>query len=86
MYFFKEKIVVLHFCRLRTPHRDPALLLQGSSIQVKGHHKILGITFDNKLLWKHHIDDLATKCKKALNVIKCLSNISFSHKSSSLYI
>nr|CAH7714084.1 unnamed protein product [Callosobruchus chinensis] len=63
----------MHSCRLTTSHRDPALLLQGSSIQVKVHHKILDITFDDKLLWKHHIEDLATKCKKALNVIKCLS-------------
>nr|CAH7754434.1 unnamed protein product [Callosobruchus chinensis] len=51
------------------------LLLQGTAIQVKEHHRILGIIFVRKLLRRQHIEDLALKCKKALNIFKCLSNI-----------
>ncbi|VEN59103.1 unnamed protein product, partial [Callosobruchus maculatus] len=66
---------IIHFCRLRKPHREPLLKLKDWNIQVLTEHRILGVIFDSKLRWKAHINDVAVRCKKALNIIRCMSNL-----------
>lgn len=34
--------------------------------------KYLGIWFDTKLKWKIHIENVVKKCKRILNVVRCL--------------
>nr|CAH7738809.1 unnamed protein product [Callosobruchus chinensis] len=68
------KTAGMHFCRLRTPHSEPNLTLQGQDISFKDSVKLLGITLDPKLHWKQHIDALTNRCRKILNLIRCMSN------------
>ena len=35
--------------------------------------RFLGVWFDEKLTWNEHIDKITTKCKKTLNVMRCLT-------------
>ena len=72
--FSKTKTVAVHFCQLRTPHLDPELRLDGDIIQVVEETKFLGLTFDHKLSFLPHILSLKSKCLKALDIIKVLSN------------
>lgn len=73
--FSASKTRCVHFCRLRKPHNDPHLLLKGSQILNVDAIKFLGLTFDRKLRWKQHVSDLAVRCQKGINLIRCLSNI-----------
>ena len=52
---------------------DPITLkIKDKTINIKNKFKFLGLTFDNKLTWKHHIDELETKSKQTLNIMKSL--------------
>nr|CAI5838704.1 unnamed protein product [Callosobruchus analis] len=44
-------------------------------IAVKPTAKLLGVVFDCKLNWKNHIDHLVIRCRKVLNLIKCMARI-----------
>ena len=71
--FSSSKTACVHFCRLRRPHREPQIYLKETAIQCLPEIKFLGIIFDSKLTWSPHIESVIVKCKKALNIIKCLS-------------
>ncbi|KAG5897365.1 hypothetical protein JTB14_030247 [Gonioctena quinquepunctata] len=75
--FSPNKTKCMHFCRLRKPHNEPSLTLYGNILEVVPYFKFLGVTLDQKLHWKEHIDMLATKCKKNMNIMKAVSNISW---------
>ena len=70
-----EKSVCVHFCRLRLPHPEPVLSLNGNAIPVAEHAKLLGVTFDSRLRWRIHIADVVRRCQGGLNVLRCLANI-----------
>jgi hypothetical protein len=40
---------------------------------VKNTHKILGITFENRLTWKAHITEAKAKAAKTMNVLRSLA-------------
>jgi hypothetical protein len=44
--------------------------LNGHSLEIKNTHKILGPTFDNRLTWKTHIDEVRSKCIKKKELAK----------------
>nr|CAH7730051.1 unnamed protein product [Callosobruchus chinensis] len=73
--FSPTKTCCVHFCRLRSVHVDPHLTLNGHYIAVRPTVKLLGIVFDCKLNWKDHIDHLVIRCRKVLNLIKCMARI-----------
>ena len=75
--FSSEKTMVVRFHRKRGTQPEPTLTLNGNPITVKDRAKYLGLTFDERLTWKLHIDDLKTKCHKAMNLLKCLSRKSW---------
>jgi hypothetical protein len=54
-------------------HPDPQIRLNGQILQVKNTHKILGITFDNRLTWKAHITEAKAKAAKRMNVVRKLA-------------
>ena len=66
--FSKSKTQCVHFCQLRKQHDDTVLHLYGSPIPVVEESKFLGILFDRKLSYIHHIKYLKAKCLKALNL------------------
>ena len=55
----------------------PRLWLRGELIQYKKELKFLGITFDQGLTFKAHIEEIVTRCKKRLNLIKALKGKSW---------
>jgi hypothetical protein len=44
--------------------------LYGQILEVKNTHKILGITFDNRLTWKAHTTEAKAKAAKRMNVLE----------------
>ena len=54
--FSLAKTSCMHFCRLRRPHYDPLLYLNGGNIKCAETFKFLGLNFDAKLNWLHHVD------------------------------
>ena len=75
--FSKTKTQCDHFCRLRGFHPDLVINIYGSPIPVVEEAKVLGLLFDKKLTFIPHIKALNTKCLKALDVLKVLSNTSW---------
>lgn len=53
--FAVGKTVCVHFCRLRKPHYDPVLFINGQVIQCLEATKFLGLIFDRKLTWRDQI-------------------------------
>ncbi len=46
--------------------------MYGQTIEQVKVFKFLGVWFDAKLTWNEHIEKIDTKCKKILNVMRCL--------------
>ena len=46
----------------------------GRPIEVVPYHKFLGITFDKKLTFKKHVDELKERCMKAMSILKVVSH------------
>jgi hypothetical protein len=67
-----EKTIAMHICRKRN-HDHPQIRLNGQILEVKNTHKILGITFDNRLTWKAYITGAKAKAGKRMNVLRSLA-------------
>jgi len=67
----------MHFCRLRSAHPNPELMLNGSLVAVVEQTKFLGIIFDNKLTFLPHIRYLKEKCVKVLNLLRVVARTSW---------
>ena len=68
----KNKAVAMHLC----PDKkcmDPVLKLDNDPIQFVKEAKFLGLIWDTKLTFEHHIKYLKAQCKKSLNILKVLS-------------
>nr|CAI5850572.1 unnamed protein product [Callosobruchus analis] len=72
--FSRNKTKTVHFCRLRSCQRQCQHTLNEASISQVQEIKFLGITFDSKLLWKPHVVDLVNRCRKNLNIMRCLAS------------
>ena len=70
--------------RSRKHHNDPELIISCSKIPIVDEAKFLGVTLDKKLSFLLHIKMLKTKCLKALNLLKVLSNTDWGCNSSTL--
>ena len=70
----EEKTKAVHFCRLRKPHYDPVLIMKGRIIGVSQEIKFLGLTFDRELRWSKHLQNIATKCRQSLNIVRVLAH------------
>jgi len=75
--FSSSKTVCIHFCKLRKPHPEPTLLLNGTPVPVVEETKFLGVIFDRKLSFIPHIKHLKDKCTKALNLLRVLAHTSW---------
>ncbi|KAG1671734.1 RNA-directed DNA polymerase from mobile element jockey [Nymphon striatum] len=72
--FSSSKTVSMHFCLLTRPHHDPQLRLGSSPIPLVNSTRFLGLIFDKKLNFLKHMQVLKSKCFKALNLLRILSN------------
>jgi len=63
--------------KLRKPHPEPTLLLNGTPVPVVEETKLLGVVFDRKLSFIPHIKHLKDKCTKALNLLRVLAHPSW---------
>lgn len=68
-----DKSAVMHFCRKYKSHPDPQLLIDNSLIPITPHQKFLGITFDTKLTWHQHINNIRKAAMLNTNILKMLS-------------
>lgn len=71
--FSQEKTFAINFSKQRDP-ANPRLYFQNYLIQFTETSKYLGLNFDYKMTWRHHIEQTKLKSLKALNVMKILSN------------
>ncbi|XP_037536736.1 uncharacterized protein LOC119413748 [Nematolebias whitei] len=70
--FSVEKTKSIIFTRKKTPNNNE-LKLYGKVIEREKQFKFLGIWFDERLTWTVHIQKVADKCKKILNIMRCLT-------------
>ena len=75
--FSKEKTNAMIFTRKRKLFQNPSLFLSGTKINFVDKYKFLGVTFDKKLKWTHHIKEVKAKATRNLNIIKILSHSRF---------
>ena len=52
---------------------DPQLNAGEQRVEFTQDYKFLGITIDNSLRFTKHVSNITTKCRKRVNIIKCLS-------------
>ena len=67
-----EKTWCINFHNNRQNDNTPRLWLKGELLQYKKTCKFLGITFDNKLTFNDHIQDIVTRAQRRLNLLKAL--------------
>ena len=72
--FSPSKTVCVHFHNKRGILSEPNLTLNGMQIRVVKETRFLGLIFDQKLSFIPHLKALKTKCLKALDIIKVVSN------------
>ena len=53
---------------------DPQLTAGEQQIEFTKDCKFLGVTIDNSLRFSKHVSNITTKCRKRVNIIKCLSS------------
>jgi len=62
------------------------LKIDDKQVNFKNSCKLLGVTFDNHLTWKNHIDQLVNKSSRALNILRCISGSSWGSNKDTLLI
>ena len=67
-----SKTWCLNFFHNSKNDNSPRLWLKGELLQYKKECKFLGITFDAKLNYKTHIENLVSRCRKRLNLLKAI--------------
>ncbi|XDV25401.1 hypothetical protein PO909_029322 [Leuciscus waleckii] len=60
------------------------LKIYGQSLKQVNDLRYLGVWFDSKLTFKNHVQKMVDKCKKAINILKCLSGYNWGASGSSL--
>lgn len=75
--FSAGKTVAITFTRKTKPGKNPDLFLQREKIKYQNEHKILGVIFDRSLSWRSHVEYLAGRARKRLNILRMLSNVRY---------
>ena len=58
---------------------SPNITLFGSSIPTNQTTKILGVTFDHGMTFRHHVAEVNAKGRSRLNVMRAMSSTTFGH-------
>lgn len=72
--FAPDKSGLIVFTRSYKPGEEPLLFTNGHRINPKKSAKFLGLTFDQKLAWKQHINNVINSCLRTKNLCKILAN------------
>ena len=67
-----DKTVCLNFFIHSKNDNSPRLWLKGNLVKYEKQCKFLGITFDQKLSFKAHIENIVSRCHKRLNLLKAI--------------
>ena len=67
-----EKTVVVLFTH-RRENINCRLKIDDKYVRVENKAKFLGLVFDSKLTWNHHVNHAVDKCKKRLNLLRAIS-------------
>ncbi len=51
------------------------LKLYGSSSERVESFRFLGVVFDSKLTWREHVRNVEGRCKKVINIMRCLTGV-----------
>ena len=70
--FSVEKTQTVFFTRKRI-EEGMRLTMYGKVLERVSSFKYLGVIFDSRLTWIDHIKRIEDKCKKVMNVMRCLS-------------
>ena len=81
--FFADKTVALHVQPGRVREANPHLVLMGQPVTFAISARFLGLTFDDKLSWKPHINALRVSCNRKLNILKCVAGKTWGGRSPS---
>ena len=67
-----DKTVVLNSFNIKENDNTPRLWLRGELLKYEKSCKFLGVTFDSNHSFTDHINDIVTRAKKRLNLLKAL--------------
>jgi ribonuclease HI len=81
----KEKTIAVIFTH-KKPINKANLCIDDCPIAWKKEVKFLGVIFDERLNWGSHINYIADRCKKRLNLMRCLSGTSWGASKTCLMI
>ena len=70
--FSVEKTQTVFFTRKRIED-GMKLRMYGKELERVGSLKYLGVIFDSRVTWADHIRKIEDKCKKVINVMRCLT-------------
>merc|ERR1712035_111460 len=70
--FSVEKTQTVFFTRKRI-EEGMKLKMYGETLERVGTFKFLGVLFDSRLTWGDHMRRIEEKCKKVINVMRCLT-------------
>ena len=71
-----EKTVPMLFSR-STREEQFLISLNENILAPRKEHKYLGVIFDSRLTWKPHIQNIVQRCKKKINILKCIAHAQF---------
>jgi len=69
-----SKTIAIQFRNKRATPENISLHLDGKQIKFEESVKFLGLTFDYKMSWKQHIQNIRQSCMKKLNLLKTVAN------------
>lgn len=67
-----SKTQFLHFNNMRIPPGNLEISVKGHNVRSSDKVRFLGIIFDYKMTFIHHIDEIVKRCSRALNIVKYL--------------
>lgn len=71
-HFSVEKTKFIIFSKKRTRVENEVKLFGSNLERVE---KFLRVYFDTRLTWKEHVRQMEGKCKKVINVMRCLAGV-----------
>ena len=69
----KDKTVAVIFTSSKITDDPPKLTIDNIALTWKKEAKFLGVIFDSRMTWTSHINSVVDRCRKRLNLMRCMS-------------